>query len=1044
MRGSARRRARSARGLGVALLMFAGLLLVAPVPHAVAVTSPRPLTHSGTGKAINMMVVGDSFVAGNGAGEYYDISPDDPSIPPAEFSGEGCYRSHRNASYLAYRSLGSRGFFINRACSGMETHHVAPIDGQSRPRELDGIVGTPTAVNTDLIVLSTGGNDVAFGDIARHCILMGGLDSAVLVGGKRISVDCENLLRWLATKIEMVIDNERRAIEWLLGQFPNAHVVLNGYPMLHARRPDPRACSTTFRFLDPDGYFRCLQSKQDIDTANYAYGKLGPLMLNLRDKQHAMVGALNGAHSGRVAFNDVFSSFGGAAGNHGIFSADPWILSLTLPSWKVSVHPNGTGHTKIAGGIVTQVNAKSWFASVPVQTKKAPTVFYAPSFQQPASGRRFTTGTKPFYTSAWADFGTTSRCLPDRATAFQAQGWVGARANLAQTSNGPDLITIICENPRTGDIAIDGSRAFYAQRSTATAIPVMRPIPTGWMFNCLNAKAGIRRYPIGGTYIATGTPMQGPNIAHCVPGSWRNRVLTDAARASWFVDANGYRHHIRSIPTYQYLTRVHGPAITVPVQVDVDYVPRGADQREQLDAVALEGKIVRRGDGTSYVVAGGQTHHLPTYATDVCAQYRQRRTVAFTGLSYALTSSIPEGSAWACDLNRSILHQTDAPDPRPAYSYHDGRRFWISDGWTYKALVARGWPVLEIPGAAISGLSSGGTETPLLNPADVPRNTIIRRNDGVSWVVDGSGYRHHIPYAQDDVCWRNLRGLSVSATNLTAGQANSLVEKDRWPCIIGQRIVKSSNGAIYTVDTSNTRHWIPDMETYGELARSQPVSGPWPAADVNLIPEGGREAYRINPDSVRNSIICRNDGVCWVVDGNAVRHHIPDYASNVCWRWVNGWRVSRSGLNYEQAASLPEGGAWGCSLDGYIFATNEGASYWMQGNTRRWIQDVESFYAYAEWSHRVIRGISMSEIRPLGEGGWMPQRLSPNRVRYRVVRAVDGTAYYITGDNIWHWIPDGGTYNCLVSAHGELIHNASWEAINSIRRENGQRAYCGM
>jgi hypothetical protein len=153
---------------------------------------------------------------------------------------------------------------------------------------------------------------------------------------------------------------------------------------------------------------------------------------------------------------------------------------------------------------------------------------------------------------------------------------------------------------------------------------------------------------------------------------------------------------------------------------------------------------------------------------------------------------------------------------------------------------------------------------------------------------------------------------------------------------------------------------------------------------------------------------------------------------------VNGWGVSRNGINGEQAASLGEGGAWGCNMNGRIIATNEGAAYYMEGNTRRWIQDPESYHCYADRGHPVIRGMGMGEARGLPEGGWMPKCLSRNRVLNRVVREGGGTAYFVDGSGWWHWIPDGGTYNCLVARHGLLISNATWEQINSLRGNNGE------
>ena len=120
------------------------------------------------------------------------------------------------------------------------------------------------------------------------------------------------------------------------------------------------------------------------------------------------------------------------------------------------------------------------------------------------------------------------------------------------------------------------------------------------------------------------------------------------------------------------------------------------------------------------------------------------------------------------------------------------------------------------------------------------------------------------------------------------------------------------------------------------------------------------------------------------------------------------------------------------------------AAYYMEGNTRRWIRDMESFYCYADnRGAPVIRGMGMAEAGGIPEGGWMPQCLSDSRVRNHVVRASDGTAYYITGDGYWHWIPNGTVWNCITSRHSIYLYNANWTQINSIRHENGW-ANCNM
>jgi hypothetical protein len=221
-----------------------------------------------------------------------------------------------------------------------------------------------------------------------------------------------------------------------------------------------------------------------------------------------------------------------------------------------------------------------------------------------------------------------------------------------------------------------------------------------------------------------------------------------------------------------------------------------------------------------------------------------------------------------------------------------------------------------------------------------------------------------------------------------------------------------------------------------------PVVGPWASSEVNRLPQGANQGRLIDPDSVRNGILCRNgDGVCWVVDGNAVRHWIPSHADNVCWRWGRGWQVRRW-VDGDQANSLPEADAWGCSMNAMMMVTSTGARYYMEGNTRRWIQDMGSWDYYAP-GRQVINGIGQAEANGIPEGSWMPRRLPD--IRNKVILAPQPHAYFIDGAGLWHWIPDGGIYGCLVNKYGgyRLDTRFPWEQIDTRRRE-GAHANCSM
>jgi hypothetical protein len=1010
------KRVRTSGVLRALVLLFALVAsLIVDLPAAAAAPVPlNAIAHTGSGKVIDVLAVGDSYMAGNAAGLYYNVSPDDPRTPPAPYSGPGCYRSHANASYQAYRVLGSKGRYINRACSGKLTKDVVP--------EVQDLFGSNLARSIDLITYSAGGNDANFEDIVKHCfidIYVQGDDPYIAPSGDSISRICFDRLQAASDVMPSTMVEQESGLRRLLAEFPQARIVVDGYPLL-ATKPSATMLPQTWR------------------SWTYAASILPGLQRTFADQQRALVKKLNTEFPNRLAFNDLFARFG-PDGRHAMGSADPWInRPLDLNVTAEGAHPTGRGQTEIATGIVQL--ATPWFSLSPIVTRASPTYYAIPGNGDATADSR------------GAAVSIASPAIgPCKNTTITVRGWVGADTELVTViDNGPDEVKVTCLYPRAGDIVSYGTTSYLAAaNATANPFPgtVLRPIPTGWMYNCLAAKAGVRKLRINASNntLAGWNPVL-PGQTGCVPAGWKNRVLTAPDNASWLVDSTGYRHWIPNPETFFALTGKYGPAIVVSAQVDVDTIPRGSDQPPLLEPKGLDGTIIRRDDGVSWVVLDGVRHHLPTYAIDLCAQYAQGRRVSRTGLSVSLASTLPEGTAYACGMESSILRANDASGQRPSYAWYGGQRHWIADTWTFDYLTRRGWRVIDVAtNAEIVRLTAGVNEPKKLDPAAVPRNTIVRRDDGVSWVVDGSGIRHHIPYAQDDVCWRDLRGYGVSATGLSGGQVAALPEADRWPCIIGDRIVTSDDGSSWFVDTANSRHWVPDVETFWVLAKSYERVGAWPAGDVNQIPRGSDMTQRIDSSGLGNSLICRNDGVCWAVDANGWRHHIPTYGDNVCFRWVLGWRVSRNGLSYDQANSLPEANPWDCKFNNRIIATNEGAAYFVDtGNVRHWIQDPESFYCYADRGYPVIRGMGFSEANGIPEGGRMGQCLSPNRVLNRIVRVSDGTAYFIDGAGWWYWIPNGGVWGCLTSRYPILLSNASWDQVNTIRRERGVWANCNM
>lgn len=203
-------RTRRPLALAVSLALVALGALVGAVPAAAQLEDPRPL---------KIVQIGDSYSAGNGAGNYY--GPKD------------CYRSSSNWAWLYVQELRAAGYhvtFVNRACSGavsgdlvsprrmddsravgfavaegtdpddpaivaqlqalcprptypeeeyyeLENIRVEGFGGAAQaradcrrylPAQIDAI-----GLDTDLVLFTVGGNDIGFADIIQQCFAIG-------------------------------------------------------------------------------------------------------------------------------------------------------------------------------------------------------------------------------------------------------------------------------------------------------------------------------------------------------------------------------------------------------------------------------------------------------------------------------------------------------------------------------------------------------------------------------------------------------------------------------------------------------------------------------------------------------------------------------------------------------------------------------------------------------------------------------------------------------------------------------------------------------
>ncbi|MDO5676136.1 MAG: GDSL-type esterase/lipase family protein [Propionibacteriaceae bacterium] len=202
------------------LLLSAALLVsIAGFTRAGAQTTPR--------QRVSIALIGDSYTAGNGAGQYDKV--------------KGAYRSARNWGNVYARWLNDQGAhanLVNLAHSGYTTDQILAIQ----------VPQVSTA--SDLVLFTAGGNDVKFEQIVTRCFGVGYRDPVLCrdhVEDARANLD----------KVRSGTLAVLRALEARLS--PGAQVVFVGYPLLALHHPGYRlskcvqrnrfgVCTETFRY----------------------------------------------------------------------------------------------------------------------------------------------------------------------------------------------------------------------------------------------------------------------------------------------------------------------------------------------------------------------------------------------------------------------------------------------------------------------------------------------------------------------------------------------------------------------------------------------------------------------------------------------------------------------------------------------------------------------------------------------------------------------------------------------------------------------------
>jgi lysophospholipase L1-like esterase len=332
---------RRSNHLGTRHLLVGLTLLLA---LALAATA-RPLAADAAGKAQHLWIVslGDSYTAGNGAGNYYGRT--------------GCYQSYDSYPWRFMDILRNEGYsadIYHAACSGA---HVSDLSQQAS--NALAYVGRRSG-SPDIVLLTIGGNDLGF-VTALPCLFPS--QDLVSYCGAIIS-NARKMLPGVMAKTES-------ALLTLHQRMPQAQIFLIGYPRLTSP-----PCPTTWNNSIGDIQNRLDSGQQAVvDELNYGLGRKFFHFVGLGDL-FWFHGPCNpaGAPSGR------------------------WINALAWPPF-ATAHPNKTGHQKIADWLY-EIGVQNWVPGAGNPTPSPPPL--GPTYAETTGGL---THTWTDYTSAGGNQG---------------------------------------------------------------------------------------------------------------------------------------------------------------------------------------------------------------------------------------------------------------------------------------------------------------------------------------------------------------------------------------------------------------------------------------------------------------------------------------------------------------------------------------------------------------------------------------------------------------------------------------------------------------
>ena len=356
----------------------------------------------------------------------------------------------------------------------------------------------------------------------------------------------------------------------------------------------------------------------------------------------------------------------------------------------------------------------------------------------------------------------------------------------------------------------------------------------------------------------------------------------------------------------------------------------------------------------------------------------------------------------------------------PGLVFDEGRLFGVPSGE----------PGTRTLYPSFTDVSNQTTTTPVsLEVKDTPpvvaglRGNIARLADGTSWYVDLRGGRHAIA---DGGTYECLVAQGASVIAVSPADVSSLPVTERAACVraeIGD-IIRTNDRDAYVLGEGWVRRWIPDGDSYDCLvANGHEVVFNVPRYYVMDRVAGPDQSFQcVDRAAAPGRVVRADDGSSWYVDQRSTPHWIPNGGTYECitqqgrpvYPHVIPRRMLRSIGEPKEHASCVRAGI------GDIIRTSDGDSYLVNaGWTRSWIPDGRTYQCLRANDHAVVDNVPRYYVMDLPQVADAALNCyDANAVRGKAVRADDGSSFYIDKRGGKHWIPDGGSFECIAAQTG--------------------------